>query len=112
MFDTLIGPFYIMQYLVCAAFIVERITIFAVVMLAFTFLTTTINYILLYISYRKIQDMAEKIIKVRVKRNGSFREIDNHELVPGDIIDPDGEVPCDCLMISGDVFVNEASLTG
>lgn len=56
--------------------------------------------------------MAEKIIKVKVKRNGSFIEVDNHDLVPGDLIDPEGEMPCDCLLTEGDIFVNEASLTG
>ena len=106
MFDTLIGPFYIMQYVVCAAFIVERVYIFAAVMLGFTLLTTTINYIFLYVSYRKIQSMAEKVIQVRVKRNGNYDEVDNHDLVPGDLIDPAGEIPCDCLMVSGDIFVN------
>ena len=90
MFNTLIGPFYIMQYLVCAAFIVERITVFAVVMLAFTFLTTTINYIFTYISFKKIQAMAEKIVKVKVRRNNSMVEIDSHEIVPGDLLDPEG----------------------
>ena len=77
-----------MQYLLCAAFIVERIVIFAITILAFTFVTTTINYILLYISFLRIQAMAEKTVKVKVKWNGKFIEVDNHDLVPGDLIDP------------------------
>ena len=34
------------------------------------------------------------------------------ELVPGDIYLPQGEVMCDSLILQGEVFVNEANLTG
>lgn len=36
----------------------------------------------------------------------------NFDLVPGDVIDPEGEIPCDCIVMKGDIYVNEASLTG
>lgn len=39
-------------------------------------------------------------------------KVKNVDLVPGDIIDPEGEVPCDCIVMKGDIYVNEASLTG
>ena len=32
--------------------------------------------------------------------------------MPGDIIEPNEEMTCDCLLVQGDVFVNEANLTG
>ena len=101
-----------MQYLVCVALIVEGLILFAAIMLFFTVFTTSINYLLLYFSYVKIREMAEKVVKVRVKRNGVFEEVDNHDLVPGDVIDPEREIQCDCLLASGDIFVDEANLTG
>jgi magnesium-transporting ATPase (P-type) len=81
-------------------------------MMAFSFLTTTLNYFLLYGSYKKIKLIAEKTFKVNVLRNGRLTEIDNVEIVPGDIYEPSEEVPCDSLIVSGELFANEVSLTG
>ena len=58
--NALIGPFYILQYIVCVAFFVERLITFSIVLLAFTFISTTTNYIFLYYSYWKIAKIAEK----------------------------------------------------
>jgi P-type E1-E2 ATPase len=33
-------------------------------------------------------------------------------LVPGDLIDPVEEIMCDCIVVKGEIYVNEASLTG
>mgnify|MGYP002079953087 FL=1 len=33
-------------------------------------------------------------------------------LVPGDLIDPAEEIMCDCIVVKGEIYVNEASLTG
>lgn len=68
----LLKPFFLLQYIVCIAFFVQGLLTFAILNLAFSIITTTINYILVYLSYRKIKDMAEKIIKVRVLRNSEF----------------------------------------
>lgn len=65
----LLKPFFLLQYLVCIAFFIETLVTFAVMNLGFSVFTTSINYILTYLSYRKIKDMAEKIINVRVLRN-------------------------------------------
>ena len=96
----------------CVAFIVERIEIFAYSILAFSLVTTTVNYVIAYRGCLKIKAMAEKEHDVQVLRNGSMITIKSYDLVPGDIIDPEGEVPCDCIVLQGDIYVNEASLTG
>jgi cation-transporting ATPase 13A3/4/5 len=51
--------------------------------------------------------------QVLVDRAG-MKTIENIDLLPGDIlmVQPNTVVPCDCIMIRGDVMVNEASLTG
>lgn len=41
-----------------------------------------------------------------------FVEVESGELVPGDLIDPVGEIMCDCIVVKGEIYVNEASLTG
>ena len=38
--------------------------------------------------------------------------IDSTQLVAGDILQPKDEIPCDALVLKGDVYVNEANLTG
>lgn len=49
---------------------------------------------------------------MRVLREGQFEEIDNVDLVPGDVFEPQTEIPCDALVLTGDIYVNEANLTG
>lgn len=112
MFEVLLKPFFLLQYIVCVALIVETLITFAVIVLAFSLVTTTINYILTYRSIKKIKDMAEKMVRVRVLRNSNFIEVDSNMLVPGDLIDPAGEIMCDCILVKGEIYVNEASLTG
>ena len=54
-------------------------------------------------------------VKIEVIRNGKKREINIHELVPGDIIDVSAGdiIPADVRIIdSKDLFINESSLTG
>lgn len=60
---------------------------FGIINIAFSIVTTTINYIMTYISFKMIKDMAERKIKVRVLRNSEFIEVDSDELVPGDLVD-------------------------
>ena len=55
LFDILTKPFFILQYIVCIAFIVERLQLFAILTLALSFVTTTINYVIAYISFLKIK---------------------------------------------------------
>lgn len=90
MFDVMTQPFFIFQYLVSLVYILENVAIFGVLMIVFSFITTTINYILLYRSYGKIKETAEKQFKVTVLRNKVFEEIQNIDLVSGDLYVPNG----------------------
>ena len=49
-----------------------------------------------------------------VIRGGERRTVKNHDLVPGDVVIPNKneEICFDGILIEGEVFVNEASLTG
>jgi P-type E1-E2 ATPase len=81
---------------------------------SFSFATTSINYILLYVSYLKIKTMAEQHFDVHVIREGREVVIQSNELFPGDVVIPhkDDEVSFDGVLMQGEVYVNEASLTG
>lgn len=81
-------------------------------MLGFSLVTTIINYVMLRLSYKKIQEIADKTHLIEVLRGGQKQLVDSSELVPGDLFFPKDVIPCDCVLIRGEVYVNEASLTG
>ena len=58
------------MYFFIFVFILESYYFFGAALLFFSLLTTTINYIMLYKSYKRIQVIAEKIYDVTVIRNG------------------------------------------
>lgn len=53
-------------------------------------------------------------MQVRVIRQGKQQIVDSKELVPGDTYIPEQqtEVAADCVVGCGDIYVNEANLTG
>lgn len=105
-------PFFIFQYFISAVYILESVAIFGILMIFFSWLTTTINYVLLRRSYNQIKETAEKEFPVKVLRTGVLYTIKNVDLVPGDIYEPDEEVPCDSIVVRGELFVDEAGMTG
>lgn len=51
-------PFFFIQYLAAVIYIIEQLQELAILLLGSSVITTSINYILLYISYKKIKEMA------------------------------------------------------
>ena len=51
-------PLFLFQYIVSLIYILESFVYFAFIMIFFGFATTTINYILLLRSYKKIKETA------------------------------------------------------
>jgi len=94
-------PLFLFQYIVSLIYILESFVYFAFIMIFFGFATTTINYILLLRSYKKIKETAEKRFNLKVLRNGGLVEIVNFDLVPGDIYVPCDEIPCDSIVLKG-----------
>lgn len=82
------GAFFIFQYIVSVIYILEGVAMFGILMIVMSWLTTSVNYILLRRSYNQIKETAEKQFSVRVLRGGEFSVINNTELVPGDIYHP------------------------
>lgn len=58
--------------------------------------------------------MAEKGSRIRVLRETGPMVTDSKDLVPGDVLifDGPGEIPCDCVVVRGELYANECSLTG
>lgn len=51
-------PFFLIQYLAAVIYLVQKIATLAILLLSASILTVSLNYILLYISYKKIKEMA------------------------------------------------------
>jgi magnesium-transporting ATPase (P-type) len=88
--DVMTQPFFIFQYISSIIYVLENVGLFGAMMVLFGFLTTSINYVLLYKSYQKIKETAEKQYDVAVKRDGRMQVIKNVDLVCGDIYSPNG----------------------
>lgn len=56
--------------------------------------------------------MAEKEFTIKVIRNHQFVQINNDDIVPGDIYEVCHQIPCDSIIINGDAMVNEVNFTG
>ena len=78
---------------------------------------------MIYDLYKKEFTLDGEHHKIRVKRKSSFYEneksdffleINNCDLLPGDIVylKQDDYVPCDCLILEGECIINENSLNG
>lgn len=69
-------------------------------------------------SLRELRGMRNAAVNVNAFREKKWKSITSLELLPGDIVsitrgkDASQVVPCDMLMLSGSVVVNEAMLTG
>ena len=62
-----------------------------------------------------IRDMCKHLISVNIFEDNKITNQPNNRIVPGDVFElpKDGEiVPCDCILLTGSVIVNESMLTG
>jgi len=62
----------------------------------------------------KIRKMARYTCPVELRKGDKFVTVSSEELVPGDLIKVTENIsfPCDLVLLSGSVIVNEAILTG
>ena len=56
--DVMTGPFFLLQYFFCFIYFIQSYLSFSIALIGFSFVTTTINYIMLYVSFQKIKQMA------------------------------------------------------
>ena len=62
-----------------------------------------------------LRKMSKYSIEIKLLKDRKIEKIDSADLVPGDIfvLPKNGNsVPCDCILLTGSVIVNEAMLTG
>lgn len=113
MLSVIFTPLYLLQYFVVLVLSLQGLPMMGIILVVVSWLTTSGNYIALYISNRKIKHIAEKVHTVRVVRGGRVEEKDGTGLVPGDVVVVGvGEVCYDGVLVAGEVYADECSLTG
>lgn len=105
-------PFFFVQYMAAVIYVIEKMPELSVLLIGASVVTTSINYVILYLSYRKVKQIAEVALSLSVLRDGAFQLLPSSELVPGDLFIPSQELSCDALLLRGELYVNEANLTG
>ena len=128
--NELVGPFYIIQYFSIVLWIAEKTYVYSAVLMVITLFLTILNFCFVKGSAEKIREIAFNEINIRIRRKSDqpSKESDLEEsnskdlletkswmIVPGDLIVIDEGVdaaPCDCILISGEVLMNESMLNG
>jgi cation-transporting ATPase 13A2 len=114
------NPFYIFQLYSVTLWFYNQYTNYAIVIVITTFVSLFISIYETRSNLLNIKNMAKYSCDVTVFRKNNRGEVEQHrinsrELVPGDVIQipEDGlAFPCDLILMSGTVIVNEVMLTG
>jgi len=115
LWTELIDPFYLFQIASCILWYNNEYALYASVILVTTIISLTYSVYETRANLQNIQKMAKYSTKVKVVRDGTVKELSSEELVSGDLImvgEADSILPCDALLLSGSVILNEALLTG
>jgi len=117
--QEIVSPFFIFQLYSTAIWLWEDYTVYAIVILCTAAFFTIVNLVVLRMSLQKIHKLAFHKSKVTLyNRTGETEtKAENQsstKLVPGTILMlKDGmRIPCDCILLQGQVLLNECSLTG
>ncbi|KAG5287083.1 cation-transporting ATPase [Histoplasma ohiense] len=116
MIDEAFHPFYIFQVASLILWSMDQYYYYAACILLISVFSITTTTIETRSTMRRLREISHFECNVRVLRSGFWRTIQSHDLAPGDVYevsDPSlTQVPCDCLLLTGDCIVNESMLTG
>ena len=121
LFDELTDPFYLFQVYSVILWYCTNYYYYASVIVVLAVISLVLSVYGTYKNLKKIQEISRYSCPVKVYRkneNNEFMEgveMNSTELVPGDMfeIPEDGlAMPCDAILTSGTVIVNESMLTG
>ncbi|CAD8136104.1 unnamed protein product [Paramecium octaurelia] len=117
--NELTSPLYFTQYTSITVFMLEGFYQLAILQPIIALLTSLINYIILRRAMQQLKKKAENYQQISVFRQNISGKVESItinsiELVPGDVIQIfcNQILPCDCLILTGEVLVDEQSLTG
>ena len=116
--SEVLNPFYIFQVFSVVLWMWDNYYYYATCILVISTGSVVLSLHETMSNHNRIREMARFncTVKLMNSQSGSqrTREIDSADLVPGDVIQvPDGSnLPCDLILLTGSVIVNEAMLTG
>ncbi|KAL4883116.1 hypothetical protein BJY04DRAFT_185877 [Aspergillus karnatakaensis] len=114
--DEAFHPFYIFQLASLVLWSLDSYYYYAACIFLISVISIGTTIVETTATTSRLKEMSLFDCDIRVLRNGFWRSVTSHELVPGDVFefsDPSlTHVPCDCILLSGDCIVNESMLTG
>ncbi|KAJ5126238.1 hypothetical protein N7476_009436 [Penicillium atrosanguineum] len=114
--DEAFHPFYIFQVASLVLWSMDEYYYYAVCIFLISAFSIAATVLETKSTMRRLREISLFDCDVRVLRNGFWRSVSSQDLVPGDVFefsDPSlNQVPCDCILLSGDCIVNESMLTG
>ncbi|KAI5308432.1 hypothetical protein KEM55_005731, partial [Ascosphaera atra] len=114
--DEVLHPFYIFQVASLVLWSLDKYYYYAACIFIISVFSIGATVLETRSTMRRLREISHFECDIRVQRSGFWRGISSRELVPGDVFeisDPSlSQVPCDCLLLSGDCIVNESMLTG
>ncbi|KAE8147364.1 putative P-type ATPase [Aspergillus avenaceus] len=114
--DEAFHPFYIFQLGSLILWSLDEYYYYAVCILLISVFSISATVLETKSTMSRLREISLFECDIRVLRNGFWRSVASWELVPGDVFefsDPSlSQVPCDCILLSGDCIVNESMLTG
>jgi cation-transporting ATPase 13A3/4/5 len=109
------GPFYLYQLMILLTWYFYAYYYMGIVLTVVIIISGVTKVIVSSFAQQRVLDMIRFNGEVNVMRNGRWRVIDIHELVPGDIFElklTQQILSVDCVILNGDVVMDESSLTG
>ncbi|KAL2866337.1 putative P-type ATPase [Aspergillus lucknowensis] len=114
--DEAFHPFYIFQLASLLLWSLDQYYYYAACIFIISVFSIGTTVVETNATMTRLKQMSHFECDIRVLRNGFWRSVTSRELVPGDVFefsDPSlNQVPCDCILLSGDCIVNESMLTG
>lgn len=113
--QEILHPFFVFQLFSVLVWMFENYVLFASVIFLISVITAAINLIMVRSNLLKLREMAYHQTKVKTLRFSKVTEmIESRYIVPKDliVIEENLRLPCDCVLLTGDVLINECSLTG
>ncbi|KAL4806028.1 hypothetical protein BDV18DRAFT_140397 [Aspergillus unguis] len=114
--DEAFHPFYIFQLASLVLWSLDTYYYYAACIFLISVISIGTTVVETTATTKRLKEMSLFECDIRVLRNGFWRSVPSQELVPGDVFefsDPSlSQVPCDCILLSGDCIVNESMLTG
>ena len=114
--EEVLHPFYIFQVFSIILWAFDEYYYYATCIFLISVVSIGNTLVETRATMRRLAEISRFTCKIRVWRNGFWKEIDSNDLFPGDVYeisDPSlNTVPCDSVLLSGDAILNESMLTG